>query len=58
MLNLRNKRNYLVVFLFLTPQLSFAQIEDLVEEQIKGYVTNKAEDYIDDLTGGLYRNNT
>ena len=55
MLNLRNKRNYLVVFLFLTPQLSFAQIEDLVEEQIKGYVTNKAEDYIDDLTGGLYR---
>jgi hypothetical protein len=27
----------------------------LIEEQIKGYVTNKAEDYIDDLTGGLYR---
>ena len=55
MLNLRNKRYYIIGFLFLTPQLSSAQIEDLIEEQIKGYVTNKAEDYIDDLSGGLYR---
>ena len=55
MLNLRNKRNYIVGLLILTPQLSSAQIEDMIEEQIKGYVTKKAEDYIDDLSGGLYR---
>ena len=54
MLNLRNKRNYIVGLLFLTPQSSSAQIEDLIEEQIKGYVTEQAENYIDNLSGGLY----
>lgn len=54
MLNLRNKRNYIIGLLFLTPQLSSAQIEDMIEEQIKGYITKEAEDYIDDLSGGLY----
>ncbi len=54
MLNLRNKRNYIVGLLFLAPQLSSAQIEDMIEEQIKDYVTEQAENYIDNLSGGLY----
>jgi hypothetical protein len=33
--------------MFLIPQLSSAQIEDLIEEQIKDYITKEAEGYID-----------
>lgn len=50
MLDLRNKKIYILGALFTASQTSSAQIEDFIEEKITEY----AENYIDDLSGGLY----
>ena len=54
MLNLRNKKLYIISLLIASPQISSAQIEDYIESEIKSYVTEQAENYIDELSGGLY----
>lgn len=54
MLRLSNKKNIIIAIMLITPQLSSAQIEEFIEDQITDYVTGKAEDYIDEISGGLY----
>ncbi len=50
MSNLKIKKYFIAAFFFMMPQLTSAQIEDWIEDQVTEY----AENYIDEISGGLY----